>query len=222
MKYIIIILFIFSGFFYYYFLTQPVSQEFLVLRVIDGDTLELENQIKIRLLGINTPEKNQKYYDEAAQLLKKLAENKTIKIKWQDSDKYGRILAYAFLGKKLVNKEILEKGFANLYYYEKDNYYSNMKQAEEKARQEEAGIWKKSQNYGCLKLIELKYKEPEQLILKNSCQKIKITLKDDATHIYQEEIPSGIWIKNFSHIWNNDGDSLFVWDDSGLLVFYRY
>ena len=217
---LIIFIFLLTGIFYYN-ISKNKQQEFFVSRVIDGDTLELENGLRVRLLGINTPEKNQNYYEEAKQFLKNLAENKTIKIIWQDTDKYGRILAYIFC-KNLLNREILERGFANLYYYEKDKYYKEMKKAEELARKNEKGIWKRSQDYRCLKLLELKYKEPEQIILENSCPKINIILKDDATHIYQEEIPSGIWKKNFSHIWNDEGDSLFIWDDSGLLIFYRY
>ena len=222
---------IFSGLIFYNLTGNMIRQEFIVSKVIDGDTIQLENGLKVRLLGINTPEKNMIYYEEAKEFLKKKIENRTIEIETNPEnkiDKYDRVLAYVFLDGKFINKEILENGLGNLYYYEKDKHYSELKNAKNYAQTNNLGIWEKSENFGCLSLIELKYTEKkscsnqEQLIINNKCARINITLKDNANHIYREEINQGIYIKNFSCIFNDDGDNLFIWDKKGLVFYYEY
>src|SRR3989344_4938496 len=175
---ILLILFVTTGFLYYFFLSTPVQDLITaeVTRVIDGDTLELSTGEKVRLLGINTPEKGSTNYLEAKKFTENLVLNKTV-------------------------------------------------------RKEEIGIWKKSQNANCLELIELKYDEggirctsKEILKLKNRCDfDHTFKYKDDATHIYDATIKQSSTLeKNFSCIWNDDGDSLYAWDKQGLLMFYRY
>jgi endonuclease YncB( thermonuclease family) len=231
-KLIIIFLVVLSGIFYYN-LTGKVVYEKInaeVLRVIDGDTIDT-NIGKVRFKGINTPEKSMFFYEESTEFLRSTLENKTVELESYGADKYGRILAYVFYKGKNINEEILKKGFGTLYYYEKDSYYDKLKKAEEFARINEIGLWKKSFDFYCLELVELKYYEDSErctnnefLILKNHCQKeLNILVKDDATHIYREKILSNsVFSKNFSCIWNDEGDSLFIWDEKGLLLFYRY
>ena len=50
----------------------PEITSAIVSRIIDGDTIELQNGERVRLLGINTPEKGQPYYEEATNRLKEL------------------------------------------------------------------------------------------------------------------------------------------------------
>ena len=230
---ILLILFFTSGFFYYQFTTHAIIEktEAKVTRVIDGDTIEIDTGQKLRLKGINTPEKKFDYSKQATELVMGLIENKTIEIESYGFDKYGRLLAYVFYKNKNINKKLLKNGLATLYYYEKDSYYKEMKEAEEFARVNGFGLWKTSSKNSCLKLIELKYKESprrcsndEKLILQNVCNlDLEIIYKDDATHIYEEKLKANeIYEKQFSCIWNDDGDSLYVWDDEGLLMFYRY
>jgi len=236
MRYLLVIfaiLFVIFGVFYYR-LTGNVAMdksEVFIVRAVDGDTLETSDGQKIRLLGINTPEKGMLGYEEAKIFTRNLAENKSVKIETIGVDKYGRILAHVFVGGQSINQKILKNGLGSLYYYEKDKYYNEMQKAEEFARVNNLGIWKESKNKNCIELIELKYIEDgerctnrEVIRIKNSCSKeIMVTIKDDATHIYDEKIKSNsIFSKNFSCIWNDEGDSLFVWDDDGLILFYRY
>ncbi len=197
-----------------------------ITRVIDGDTFEASD-FKVRLLGINTPEKKQIYFQEAKDFLQDF-EGKTIALESYGKDKYGRVLGYVHYNKKLINLEILKNGLGSLYYYDKDKYYSDMEKAEASAQKREIGIWSKSKNYGCLELVELKWKEnercknQEKIVLNNKCESMQVTFKDDATHIYSVELERGIFEKSFSCIWNDAGDSLYIWDDDGLLLFYRY
>ncbi len=222
---ILALLFVTSGIFYYYFtgatadiITIEISQ------VIDGDTAKSTDGQTIRFLGINTPEKSMPFSEDATDFLEKQILNKQIQIESYGVGKYGRTLAYVFIDDKNINKEILLQGLASLYYYEEDKYYDDLKQAEEFARLNQKGIWKKSPDENCVELIELKTSEPEKIILQNNCDKtIQITFKDDATHTYHATLnPNSQFTKQFSHIWNDAGDSIYVSDDKGLLIFYRY
>lgn len=199
-----------------------------ITRVIDGDTLNSDIG-KIRLLGINTPEKNQPYYEQAKEFLQQY-EGKQVQIERtnEDKDKYGRFLRYVFYNEEFINKEILKEGLANFYSYSEDKYTSDLRKAEKEARNNEKGIWKKSTNSECITLIKLKYTEEkrcnneEQLILNNECNSLTLTLKDNANHIYNLNIENGIFIQNFSCIFNDEGDSIFIRDSQGLVLYYNY
>jgi len=227
LKYLIIaILMLSSGIFYYgitgYAVTEMTGE--IVSRVVDGDTLELTCGQKVRLKGINTPEKSMMWSLEAEEFVRDLVENKSVEIESFGFDMYGRILAYVFVGGKNLNAEILERGLGTLYYYEKDLHYEELRRAEEFARLNEIGLWKESSNADCLEIVEFKTDEPEKLVLENRCDyKLEIMFKDDATHIYEAVIVANAnFEKEFSHIWNTDGDSIYVYDAEGLLIFYRY
>ena len=221
---IIAIIFITSAIFYYQITDPTTTQTLQVSRIIDGDTIETSSGIIIRLIGINTPEKQMPFHQEATNYLKQQIQNKTIQLETYGIDKYSRTLAYIFLDDKNINKQILQQGLGTLYYYEKDQHYKELKQAEEFARLNQKGLWQKSPDSNCIEIIEFKTNEPEFLTLKNKCNKIlNITFKDDATHTYQAIIkPKNTYTKTFSHIWNNDGDSIYINNKQGLLLFYRY
>lgn len=210
--------------YYILFQNNVFLEEYFVKRVIDGDTIVLEGDIKVRLKGINTPEKNMLYYQESTDFLKNLLENRSIKIRHYGQDKYGRYLGYIFIQNKNINELLVREGLAHIYYYEEDEYYNKLLRAEKYARRKNLGIWKKSESYDCFNLIELDYDSSnETLILENNCHKtIDVVIKDDATHIYKREMRQGYYNEKFKRIFNNDKDSLYVWGDSGLLVFHRY
>lgn len=223
---------IFSGW-GYYTLTGQVTKEVLsekVIEVTDGDTLKLESGQKVRLLGINTPEKGKPFYAEAKAYTFQFV-NRTLRFESYGYDKYNRLLAHAFDGSLHLNGELISQGLALLYYYEEDRYYTLLDRAEERAREQERGLWKKSPFASCISLRELSYVEKpkrctntEVLSLQNSCeQDISALIKDDATHQYEVVLrANAIYSKNFSCIFNDEGDSLYIWDKEGLLLFHRY
>lgn len=204
-------------------------------RVIDGDTIETDLG-KIRLLGINTPEKNQEGYQQAKDFLKQF-ENKSITLEKtiEDKDMYGRFLRYVFYQSRFLNKEILALGLAHFYTYNEDKYTSSLRQAEEQARNSELGIWEKSQNVcaSCIVLIKLNEIDPgEYLILGNkcgfSCNLAGWRIDDDSSS-HTRKLDFSILAggnKRLDYngsVWNDDGDSFYLRDDSGkLVVFYRY
>jgi micrococcal nuclease len=226
---LILLLIAISGFGYYHLTGNAVYQQTIVnvTRVIDGDTIETDIG-HIRLLGINTPEKKQPYYQEAKDFLINQIQGKQIQLELHGKDKYSRYLGYIFYNNKLINKKLIEQGFATLYYYDKDSHYEEMQKAEEEARKNEKGLWKKSSSYGCISIVSLEYKDggdcknQEQLKLNNKCEEINAIIKDDANHIYNENIQSGLFVKNYSCIWNDAGDTIYIRDSSGLILFWRY
>jgi len=242
-KLLIIFLVILSGVFYYY-LTLPyanttgniIKQNTDVLRIIDGDTVDT-GLGKVRLLGVNTPEKGMPFHDEAEEFLRDLIQNKTIElqlIEGNEKDKYNRTLAYIFSNDKektFANREIIKSGFANFYSYEEDAYTRELKDTEQAAIKEQKGIWQKSSKTDCIKFLDLKYEEStrctndEKLALQNTCnENINVIIKDNANHIYREQLKAeSEWTKEFSCVWNDEGDRLFVWDSDGrLILFHSY
>lgn len=115
-----------------------------VTRVIDGDTFETSDGEKIRLLGINAPEKHEYYYEESTEFLKDLIENKYVRLEGDETDKdwYGRELRYVYIGNEFVNVLMLEEGYARIYLLKDRKYQNIFSYAEESAKKAGLGIWR--------------------------------------------------------------------------------
>ena len=135
---------------YYPYLTgektiNPVEYEretIFVERVIDGDTLVDSNGTVYRLLGIDTPERGEEYYQEAKDFLS-LFEGKDVEIlrDWEDLGKYKRKLRYIFYEDRLINVEIIEQGFGKAFIIEDLKYKDKILKAEKFAKENCVGIW---------------------------------------------------------------------------------
>lgn len=126
------------------FAEKPAQAEAVVLRVIDGDTIVLKDGRKLRLIGIDAPEKGRPYFEEAKKKLKELLEGKEVTLEKDvsEKDRYGRLLRYLWLGSTLVNLEMVRQGFAFCYTYPPDvKYQDKILQAERKAREKKIGLW---------------------------------------------------------------------------------
>ena len=124
---------------------EPLSEQAYVARVVDGDTVVLENGEKVRFVGINTPEKWEYYYGEATQGLRDLVEYKLVILKRDvsDRDKYNRILRYVYLeDDTFVNALMVDGGYAKAYHYPPDTlHYDQFLNIETQAKAEGIGIW---------------------------------------------------------------------------------
>ncbi|MEE9442887.1 MAG: thermonuclease family protein [candidate division Zixibacteria bacterium] len=121
--------------------------EFFVIKVIDGDSFELEGRGKVRLLGIDTPEKGDLLYDSAKSFLSSLILNKQVTLKFgsRKRDGYGRLLAYTYRDSILINERILQAGLANVYLFP-DNFQDRdllerLLNAQRQAILDTLGIW---------------------------------------------------------------------------------
>jgi micrococcal nuclease len=98
------------------------QQTYQVLRVIDGDTILVNTIGKVRYIGVNTPEthhptKGVEYYGrEACAANQRLVAGKQVRLEYdvQPKDKYGRTLAYVYVGKTFINAKLLEDGYAQV------------------------------------------------------------------------------------------------------------
>ncbi|MFH2036262.1 MAG: thermonuclease family protein [Candidatus Zixiibacteriota bacterium] len=98
------------------------EDRFRVMRIIDGDTFELEGGDLVRLIGIDSPERGEPYYDSARILLESIILNKNINLEYSQKrrDGYGRLLGYAYIDSFFINGEIVRRGFAYVYLF-RDN-----------------------------------------------------------------------------------------------------
>jgi micrococcal nuclease len=223
---LIALLFVSSFFLFYNSPSDFKYSDVEISRVIDGDTVVLASGEKVRLKGINTPENGMFKSKEAEGFLESYV-NKSVELISFGEDKYGRVLGYLFYNGKNLNEEILSSGLAHLYYYDKDKYFSDLEDAEDDARKEDIGIWQHSRYFGCLRVkefvfLDISETDSEKLVLENSCGDVlDVVIKDDATHIYEVLIEDNFTLET-KDIWNDGGDSIYIWDGSGLVLFYRY
>lgn len=140
--------------------------DILVKRAVDGDTLELEDGARVRLIGIDTPEMHesrklyrdarrakedattiQKLGRQAYEFTKKLVEGKRVSLEFdvERQDRYGRLLAYVYLkdGGTFVNAEIVKQGYASLLTIPPDIRYADLfLKLYREARENRRGLWK--------------------------------------------------------------------------------
>jgi len=139
-----------------------------VIRIIDGDTVELANGVHVRLLGVNAPEKGKEGYDEAKDYLRFL-EGKEVMLEWtkEEKDKYFRDLRYVFYGKRFINRELIMNGLVNEYIFKEDKYSDELRGAENFAMKKDLGLWKRSSEI-CSDCIFLRL-ERDSVKIENNC-----------------------------------------------------
>jgi micrococcal nuclease len=114
-----------------------------VIGISDGDTITVlkeQSQIKIRLHGIDTPERGQAFGNKAKQFTSDLTFGKTVTVKPMDTDRYGRTVAWVFVNGKNLNEEIVKAGMG--WHYEKYSSDVNLADAELEARKAKVGLWR--------------------------------------------------------------------------------
>ncbi len=90
-----------------------------VVGVADGDTITVlrdKEQVKIRLYGIDCPEKGQAFGKRAKQFTSKMVFGKVVEVEVMDTDRYGRTVALVAVNKQILNEELLKAGYAWVYY----------------------------------------------------------------------------------------------------------
>lgn len=121
-----------------------------VKRVVDGDTISLENGKVVRYIGIDTPETVdprkpvQCFAKEASARNKELVEGQIVGLEKDvsETDKYGRLLRYVYKGDVLVNEMLVREGYAHSSTYPPDvKYQEKFLQAEQEARTNNLGLW---------------------------------------------------------------------------------
>jgi micrococcal nuclease len=125
-----------------------------VVRTIDGDTIEVERsnkqRVQVRLIGVDTPETVhpskpvQPYGPEASAYTKERLTGKTVQLEYdvERTDKYGRTLAYVWLGQELFNATLVQEGYAQVMTIPPNVKYADLfVQLQVKAREAKRGLW---------------------------------------------------------------------------------
>lgn len=122
-----------------------------VTRVIDGDTVEVlcsifhkgkmvQTSHKVRLHGIDSPEREQAYGRQAKEFVSGQCFGQQIKVINHGKDKYGRVLGTVILSNgKNLNQEIVKAGFA--WHYRRYSKNSTLQAMEDQARRQNRGLW---------------------------------------------------------------------------------
>ena len=128
----------------------PAIETARVKYVIDGDTIELENGEKVRYIGIDAPETVdpkkpiQCFGPEASTADKKLVEGQIVRLAKDisETDQYGRLLRYVWVGNIFVNDYLIRNGFARLDTFPPDTKCSaQFKSAQAEAKNAAKGLW---------------------------------------------------------------------------------
>lgn len=118
--------------------------EGICVGVSDGDSIHMElphgERVRVRLYGIDAPEKDQEFALTARRKLGRLIYNKQIRVEVVDIDKYGRYVGRVYAGTRYVNRFMLKEGLAWHYkhYAAEDELLA---EAESRARAAGRGIW---------------------------------------------------------------------------------
>jgi micrococcal nuclease len=123
----------------------------LVENVVDGDTIVIENGIRIRLLGIDAPEISECFGDESKQQLTSLILGQEITLEKDQtaSDGFERLLRYVILRNEnpevddvMINNAMVREGYAQSYYVKPNRrYLSQLQASEREAQDKEIGMW---------------------------------------------------------------------------------
>lgn len=121
-----------------------------VARVVDGDTLVLDGNERVRLIGVDTPEsvdprRPVEYFGkEAAAFLRQVAEGRRVRLEFGDEarDRYGRTLAFVYLEEgTFLNAEIIRQGYGHAYTRHPFRYAGEFRALEREARENQRGLW---------------------------------------------------------------------------------
>jgi endonuclease YncB( thermonuclease family) len=116
-----------------------------VVHIVDGDTIDVEFdglRHRIRYVGMNTPESNEPCFAEATAANVALVANKTVTLvkDVSETDQYGRLLRYVYVGDVFVNAELVKEGYAEVVSYPPDTaQFEYFKQLEQQAHDANIG-----------------------------------------------------------------------------------
>lgn len=115
-----------------------------VVSVADGDTMTIllsgNKQVKVRLYGVDCPEKRQDFGTRAKQFTSDLVFGQIVSVETKNKDRYGRTIGMVILPDgRVLNKELLKAGMA--WHYKEYDQSAEFAQLERTARARRVGLW---------------------------------------------------------------------------------
>lgn len=113
-----------------------------MVRVLDGDTIEVlreQNPVRVRLLNIDAPEKKQPFGRWSTNQLKTLVAGNPVKVTYQNTDRYGRVLGMVETKFINVNRTMVIYGAA--WVYDKYNTDKSLPDLQKEAQEQKRGLW---------------------------------------------------------------------------------
>jgi micrococcal nuclease len=131
-----------------------VDDSCVVRTVADGDSFRCADGRRVRLIGIDSPESQQRPYGDQARraLLELLRAGPAVHLESDvaPTDRHGRLLAYVWIGPVLVNEAMVRDGWAVLYTVPPNvKYADRLGRAQNEARARGAGLWSQ-RGFECL------------------------------------------------------------------------
>lgn len=123
---------------------EEAQKQITVSKIIDGDTFELSDGNRVRLIGVDTPESNQPFYGEAMALSESLLLGRRIghEAGTEERDRYGRLLWHVYADSIFVNAEIVARGMGQVYLFQPNlEYAEELIESQKRAREARLGIW---------------------------------------------------------------------------------
>ncbi|MEJ1238542.1 thermonuclease family protein [Chryseolinea sp. T2] len=125
----------------------PVERTGKVVKVVDGDTFDILDEsstTRVRLFGIDAPERGQAFNKRAKAFTDSLLSGKQVRVVVRDKDRYGRTVGDAYLSDGThVNAEIVRAGYA--WQFKKYSTDPEIARLEEIARSHHRGLWEDAQ-----------------------------------------------------------------------------
>jgi micrococcal nuclease len=127
-----------------------------VVRVVDGDTIHVRigaRLERVRYIGVNTPEVHHPTRGEepggreASEVNRQLVEGRRVRLELdvQERDRYGRLLAYVWVGEFMVNAELVGRGYAQVMTVPPNVRYQELfLKLQREARDAGRGLWKRA------------------------------------------------------------------------------
>ncbi|WP_285907702.1 thermonuclease family protein [Pseudodesulfovibrio pelocollis] len=118
-----------------------------LVRVIDGDSLVVElagRREEVRLIGIDAPEGRQEFGNRARNHVVALCRGQALRLEFDEErrDRYGRLLAYVFVGERMLNEELVRAGLALVLPIRPNTAHAGrLARAEAEAREAGQGFW---------------------------------------------------------------------------------
>lgn len=124
-------------------LSDSIEQSGKAIKIVDGDTFDLlteeKKTLRIRMNGIDCPERKQDFYRSAKNALSNYIFNKEVNLVINGHDRNKRIIATVFYNGENINLAMIRNGYA--WHYKKYSTDTSFAEAEKQARLNKKGLW---------------------------------------------------------------------------------